>query len=900
MIERRFIAVEQPLLPALAEALVATAPAAGRVDLRATVVVLPTSRACRRLRVALDRAADGRVLFAPMVCTPSMLLQQCVTPSRMIAAPLAEALSWQRVLRQADDTTCCELMGISRDHHRTVTASERQSLATRVQQVTAELAAACQTPADVSATIARLHLPGDREVWMSITALQQAMREDLDTAGLQDADQACAQAIAEGTIQLPGVTSLYSVAALPSPRERAVLTALAASGVSVTAIVHGDESLADRFHADGSIKTDVWASTALDTSCAAHYSCETTEDQAAVVLEVIAGKGECDAQDITLVTPDAAAAAPMHRACAQEQVHLHVPEYTDAVHTSVGNALVRLLPVLDAPTAQSWGEILRHPVLASHAPDDAAELWDKMWSQHLPRSLGDAAEDAVKKMNVALGDLPMLLRPLLSDTTAPACDWAAPISRVMQHLFGAARQVSPNDNRVLEMITSHLQTLHELPPDGLEVHAIDVMRAIVDRLAGQTLPSAGGGETIEVVGWLDAHLDDAATCIITGLNQGVLPAKPNTDPWAPDGLRMHLGLPTAATRRARDTWLMHALLHSGRDVHLVTPRTDMEGAPLMPSALLLGVTGIPLATRTLALLKSESGARLEHRHPACEDECLIENRPLPEGDPVIEHLRVTSFKSMLARPWEFIIEHDRRIRSREVHDRQDLNTPDFGSFVHDVLERWGEAESKHDAPTTDVGTIEHDLLVALQQETLERFGAHPMPGIKLQVEIAAHRLRTFAPHQALCAAAGWKVHRVELSFGKGTRQLTPPVLPAQGGLPLHGRIDRVDQHPELGWRAIDYKTSSSPTSPREAHMQKGTWVDLQLPLYTVLLRTLGIDVPGTQFAYMNLPPGPTKAGLALADWTEDEIAWAIEYAEELTGDVQSGALMETLREAVQG
>ena len=75
---------------------------------------------------------------------------------------------------------------------------------------------------------------------------------------------------------------------------------------------------------------------------------------------------------------------------------------------------------------------------------------------------------------------------------------------------------------------------------------------------------------------------------------------------------------------------------------------------------------------------------------------------------------------------------------------------------------------------------------------------------------------------------------------------------------------------------------------------------MQLPLYTVLLRTLGIDVPGTQLAYMNLPPGPTKSGLALADWTEDEIAWAIEYAEELTGDVQSGALMETLREAVLG
>ena len=46
-----------------------------------------------------------------------------------------------------------------------------------------------------------------------------------------------------------------------------------------------------------------------------------------------------------------------------------------------------------------------------------------------------------------------------------------------------------------------------------------------------------------------------------------------------------------------------------------------------------------------------------------------------------------------------------------------------------------------------------------------------------------------------------------------------------------GRIDRIDHHPDLGWRLIDFKSSDSGTTPDKAHRKSDRWIDLQLPLY---------------------------------------------------------------------
>ena len=98
--------------------------------------------------------------------------------------------------------------------------------------------------------------------------------------------------------------------------------------------------------------------------------------------------------------------------------------------------------------------------------------------------------------------------------------------------------------------------------------------------------------------------------------------------------------------------------------------------------------------------------------------------------------------------------------------------------------------------STKANSHRHHILSPLPPSG--RFTIPPSPG--LQKEIAAHRLRQFAHEQADLAQKGWAVRHSELSFGFQKGDQKPPLLPLVGGLSLTGRIDRVDEHPELGWR----------------------------------------------------------------------------------------------------
>ena len=58
--------------------------------------------------------------------------------------------------------------------------------------------------------------------------------------------------------------------------------------------------------------------------------------------------------------------------------------------------------------------------------------------------------------------------------------------------------------------------------------------------------------------------DDAPVLVVTGFNEGRVPAGVRGHPFLPDGLRTALGLPDDAARVARDLHALCAILHSGR------------------------------------------------------------------------------------------------------------------------------------------------------------------------------------------------------------------------------------------------------------------------------------------------------------------------------------------------
>jgi len=105
------------------------------------------------------------------------------------------------------------------------------------------------------------------------------------------------------------------------------------------------------------------------------------------------------------------------------------------------------------------------------------------------------------------------------------------------------------------------------------------------------------------------------------------------------------------------------------------------------------------------------------------------------------------------------------------------------------------------------------------------------------------------------------------------------------GVVLAGRIDRVDLHQTTGqWRVLDYKTSERAEKPETTHRKKDEWIDLQLPLYRLLVQSLGIE-GDVQLGYVHLPGDLSAVGASIAKWSDAELESANTTAREVAANI---------------
>jgi hypothetical protein len=133
-----------------------------------------------------------------------------------------------------------------------------------------------------------------------------------------------------------------------------------------------------------------------------------------------------------------------------------------------------------------------------------------------------------------------------------------------------------------------------------------------------------------------------------------------------------------------------------------------------------------------------------------------------------------------------------------------------------------------------------------------------------------------------------------------------PRFPDANGIYLTGQIDRIDRHIKTGaWRALDYKSGQSGDSPTEAHkdgderdgrLPDGDWLDLQLPLYRTLLKSLSSSAFGapvlvapTELGYVNLTPKVESSAFEFLCANDQDLLEAEEEAARIIARIQAGA-----------
>jgi len=563
--------------------------------------------------------------------------------------------------------------------------------------------------------------------------------------------------------------------------------------------------------------------------------------------------------------------------------------------SSVAQLLSAMRELLEEETFAALAAFVRHPDVERHLLRSLAgnrlERWlgvmDEYATKRLPTAVSMQSEPAdPADANSVLGEVLKAVRRLLAPLTK-AKPHPNDLLAVMRRVYtgnsvGREDPAAAETIRACEAIQNAVARAAALPADWHPESGAALIRLVMDVCGKSPLPSDSAADSLELLGWLELPLDPTPVAIITGVNDGMLPESYGADALLPDGMRAKLGIACSDTRLARDTFLLSLVVHSRRSVTLISGRKNADGDPLPPSRLLFAADSERVVERVRRLCaKERPGPRVRVLEPVAGMDRFVHPPRVVCAD--VESMAVTAFGPYLASPYLFYLKNVLCLEEFE-RPEPEMDPLRFGDLIHKALERFGTSDARDSA---DKGEVRKCLLDHLSTLGAEWFGAGPALAVRVQLEMARARLEEVAAWQADRRAAGWRIVRTEWKPGGGVE------LPGMDRpFRIRGKIDRIDQHDELGVAILDYKTGETVKPPKQSHGKPGKWKDLQLPLYRHLAAGLGLPLEKLILGYVAVPSRPGGVRVLPADWTDAELADADAKAREIATRVRNGDFFE--------
>ena len=357
---------------------------------------------------------------------------------------------------------------------------------------------------------------------------------------------------------------------------------------------------------------------------------------------------------------------------------------------------------------------------------------------------------------------------------------------------GAARLWAREEGEALARFVSEL---HEAAPAIGRIEPRDYPALLDSLLAGEVVrPRWGTDPRLAIWGTIEARLLHADHLILGGLNEGVWPPEPGTDPWMSRPMRARFGLPAPERRVGLSAHDFAQALHAPR----VTLSRSMraEGAPTVPSRWLLRLDSVLRAAGV-----EEAGgeaARWLAWAEALDRPERVEPAPPPFPCPPLAHrprsLTVADIEAWLRDPYEVYARHVLGLRPLPPID-EDPGVAERGAFVHAALDRFVR---EHEGPLPADAL---DRLLALGRAAFGR--ALDRPGVAAFWWPRFERIAAWVIAQEQARRAG-----LLASHTRVTGRLT---LEAPGGLfHVTARVDRIDRMQDGRLAILEYKGASLP------------------------------------------------------------------------------------------
>ena len=886
MPERVFLGWERPLLPLLTTWLLAR-----REELAGLLVVVPTAQAGRLLREALAEAAGS--LISPRVVTPEHFFRPASQDG--IASRLESRFAWIEVLRGLPAGSTPAMFPVEPVDRSFAWASGVAEEIEKVRNVLGE--------SSKGFSEARSHSP-EKDRWGDLIEIERRVQSRL--ASWKQRDPLAAKLDAAAAYALPPGVRGIVVAGVPDPVPLAVEVwqRLGGSKVPVQVLIHAPQEEREAFDGwgrpqDG--KDGAWTKRPTPLPRERVHLVAGPTELAAQALHCFAGRASKQA---TLGLCDPAFGPALESAFTEAGWPAWNPEGRTA-----GSAMILMLRAFAslAQRGDIWdpvAAILRSPLLPEitgrkhfHA---ALKVLDKIEKGSLPASLAWVAEICAKRIEEHADDGALKLAKVL----AWCDDWRGRFAsgrpaEAIAAWLGEMRRRKIDDGaegQLLDELAEAVPHVERLEQRGLLDGPGEALELVLASL--ESLRSSSGREdsVIDLLGWLELSHAPGARLVLAGLHEGCVPDGNLDDAFLPQIVRKELQLRDPDSRHVRDAYLFHALAAS-HETDVIVAKVDAVGEPRRPSRLLLSAQGLELAERVIELTASpptSAGRLLPWDRGPWLLELKEELKPYLDGE---RKLSPSAIRDYLYCPFRFYL---KRVLKWKPHDagKLEMDELDFGNMCHDALQKMGE--HPRIVETLDVKEL-RDFLWLTMDASLSRYGSALSLPLMVQREAARTRMERFAELEVEQRRDGWRTQHVEWNIGKD-------ILWQMDGQPISMQIDRIDWHPDLGWRVLDYKTSARADTPRGAHLRRSSekrrefgtplpavrgapevWKNVQVPLYAAFVQEWKQLEQAPKIGYVNLPSTLNDVGFEMwEDFDALKLSNAMQWSTEIINAMRAG------------
>lgn len=885
--QRIFLDWDQPALPQVADWLLAQSSLADHL------LVLPGSRAGRRLMELLLVKGDGHLVDPPQITTLGSLAEKLITDLPQITCPSALQLVLLKAMQQLDHD---QQSLLTPNPPQISQPLAWQSLVTPIDRLFQMLGSAGLLPNDVMQQSTDWPQFTQHQRWDVVTHIHENYVRMLDENNLHDLNIERIRALQDNRIHFAKPIILIGTI------DMNLLTCKMLDAVcdQCTALIHAPQSLASHFGSYGQLHVEYWHQQPLDIPTQTRIVANQPTDQIAAMLtdlQTITQACELTADQLTIGVADEQLGTLVEQLTEASKLPTRWHQQRDILMSRPVTLLAAFTQYAQSALTMDLTVLLRHPDLQAYLyrklPTMDHTQLDTYMSEHLQNHLSEKSPGMGSKQETLLqahDHIQHLIKTYLNKKGSLA-HWAQQIGLLLSEIYADHQLVphQPDDAILIEPLTHIARVLREwfASPETVQQIASDLdMQQAAELLRGEMantpLPAPGHEPVAEILGWLELHLDDAPYLYVLNFNEGFVPGDVKIDPFLPDSICQSLGLTCDKSRLARDRYMLEAILRSKQHLRLIAGQVNLRNEPMLPSRLILQCADDKLAQTVIDYF--DAPPRFDPPLlPSGNRSDFLLHQPVPPQEP-INTLSVTKFRDYIQCPYRFYLKHIHKLDSTETYVPE-LSMLAIGNLTHKIFETFGKSDR---IDQTDPVALEQYFSDLLDQFCTQNYGHQLLPAVLIQREQLRLRLGVFAKAQARMRAEGWRIIQEQVE----SKHEVPLRIDDQP-FTLTGRIDRMDRHQDTGMlRIMDYKTSEASKSPDQKHRIKqpdGTkaWIDLQLPLYRVLAAS---EIYNSKVAlgYIQLGKNLEKIGFAPADWSNDELDEAFELAQAIIVKIRAG------------